>query len=226
VFKLAPSILAADFAVLGESIQTVEQAGVHYIHFDVMDGMFVPNLSFGIPVLKGIRNHTSLPFDVHLMIMDPIRYLERFAQAGADILNVHLEAAQNIQECIGLIHSLHKKAAVTIKPDTPVEDVFPFAETVDMILLMSVEPGFGGQAFIHDALRKSEILADFIQKHGLSVDLEMDGGIDLHNLRSVLDAGVNVIVAGSAVFKPKPSETIYAVKEFLKIFHENEESNG
>lgn len=219
-YKLAPSILSADFAVLGEEIRTVDNAGAHYIHFDVMDGHFVPNISFGLPVLRGIRPLTSRVFDVHLMMTNPYRYLEPFAKAGADILNVHVEAADDVVACLDHIHALGKKAAVTLKPCTPVSAVLPVLEHVDMVLLMSVEPGFGGQAFQPESLRKAEELSHHIRQRGLCVDIEMDGGIDLHNVTAVLEAGVNVVVAGSAVFAGTPAKTAAQVRAFLDMFHE------
>lgn len=219
-YKLAPSILSADFARLGGCIQAAETAGAHLIHFDVMDGLFVPNISFGVPVLRSIRPVTRLPFDVHLMITHPLRYLEPFAEAGADMLNVHCEAADDVSACLRRIRELGKKAAVTVNPGTPVSAIFPVAELIDMALVMSVEPGFGGQAFNPDALRKTETLANYFVKHGLAADIEIDGGITLHNARAALDAGVNVLVAGSAVFGATDSETTARVCDFLSVLEE------
>lgn len=219
-YKLAPSLLAANFSHLGDDIAAVSRAGAHYIHFDVMDGCFVPNISFGTPVLGGIRPLTALPFDVHLMVERPSRLLDLFAQNGADILNVHMEAADDIPACVRRIHALGKKAAVTLKPGTPVAAVYPLAEETDMVLLMSVEPGFGGQAFLPETLRKAETLAGFAIHHGLSFDIEMDGGIGLNNVRPILDAGVNVVVVGSALFAGAVTETEARTRALLAILEE------
>lgn len=216
MLKLAPSILSADFSKLGEEILTIEKAGAHYIHIDVMDGHFVPNISIGLPVIKSIRPITDMTFDVHLMIAEPEKYLEAFAQAGADIINVHAEVCPNLPDVIHKIKRLNKRAAVTVKPKTPIEPLFDIAQELDLILIMSVEPGFGGQDFITDSLRKAEDLANFISKNNLLVEIEMDGGIYLNNVRQVLDSGVNVIVAGSAIFKSEdPGKE---VKNFYNAF--------
>lgn len=219
-YKLAPSILSADFTRLGEYIKTVERAGAHYLHFDVMDGHFVPNISFGVPVLRSIRPVSGLVFDVHLMISEPERYLDTFARAGADIINVHAEAARDLPSCLRQIRRLAKKAAVTVKPSTPVSEITRVADLIDLALIMSVEPGFGGQAFIPSALHKAEELAGFLLKRGLEAEIEMDGGIGLDNVRSALNAGVTVVVAGSAVFALTPEETADNVRAFLAVFDE------
>lgn len=218
MYKLAPSILAADFTALGASLNAVEKAGAHYIHFDVMDGRFVPNISFGVPVLKSIRKSTKLLFDVHLMVEEPDRYIESFANAGADIIGVHWEATgkENLDICIQKIRDLEKKASVVINPHTPLDPILPYVSQVDMVLIMSVEPGFGGQALLPFALGKAERLAKFIQQEGLETDIEMDGGIDMTNLRTVLSAGVNVVVAGSSVFGA--ADVNYGVKRFIETF--------
>jgi len=218
MFKLAPSILAADFTALGNSISMVEKTGAHYIHFDVMDGHFVPNISFGVPVLQAVRKCTSLVCDVHLMISQPEKYIVPFAEAGADIINVHWEAtgADGLPRCIEKIRELNKKAAITINPHTPLEPILPFVEQVDMVLVMSVEPGFGGQGLLPFTLGKAERLAKFIQKEGLNTDIEMDGGIDLTNLHNVLNSGVNVVVAGSSIFAA--SDIVKATRSFLEGF--------
>ncbi|MCL2399313.1 MAG: ribulose-phosphate 3-epimerase [Defluviitaleaceae bacterium] len=204
MYKLAPSLLAADFASLGTTLNIVEKAGASYIHFDVMDGKFVPNISFGVPVLSSIKRVTKLPFDVHLMVEDPLKHVEPFAKAGADIISVHLEVKEKDEDglanCIKKIRELEKKACVAINPHTPLDQLLPYVEQVDMVLIMSVEPGFGGQSLLPFTLGKAERLANFIQQKGLTTEIEMDGGIDMTNLRKVLDAGVNVIVAGSSVF--------------------------
>ncbi|MDR1664184.1 MAG: ribulose-phosphate 3-epimerase [Clostridiales bacterium] len=213
--KLAPSLLAADFSKLESELQDIADA--HYLHLDVMDGHFVPNISFGAPVIRRLRPLTGLIFDVHLMISHPLKYLEMFAEAGADILNVHVEARDDIAECIKKIRALSKRAAVTVKPETPVEAVFPYLGPLDMALIMSVEPGFGGQPFMPEALRKAETLASYATRHGLEIDIEMDGGIDVSNVSDVLNAGVSTVVAGSAVFGKTREETRRRVREFLHL---------
>ena len=204
MYKLAPSILAADFASLGSALNTVEKAGAHYIHFDVMDGRFVPNISFGVPVLNSVKRCTKLPFDVHLMVEDPTKFIEPFAKAGADIISVHLEVMEKdtsmLANCIKKIQELEKKACIAINPHTPLDQLLPYVEQVDMVLIMSVEPGFGGQSLLPFTLGKAERLANLIQQKNLKTEIQMDGGIDMTNLRKVLDAGVNVVVAGSSVF--------------------------
>lgn len=218
MYKLAPSLLAANFAILGQQIKQIENAGAHYIHLDVMDGMFVPNISFGIPVIKSLRKTTPMTFDVHLMIAKPERYVEAFVNAGADIINVHVEACDDLKDTIRLIKNLNKRAAVTIKPSTPPETVFDVLGDVEMVLVMSVEPGFGAQGFIPETLKNAEKLATYIANNKLLVDIEMDGGIYLNNVTEALDAGVNVVVAGTAVFGAEnPGE---AVREFYSVFKE------
>ena len=220
MYKLAPSILAANFASLGTDLAEVEKAGAHYIHFDVMDGHFVPNISFGMPVLSSIRPCTKLAFDVHLMISEPQKYLEAFANAGADIISVHFESFEkdsaDLEICIQKIRELGKKAGIVLNPHTPLEPVLPYAEQADMILVMSVEPGFGGQSLLPFTLGKAERLANFIAQNGLDTDIEMDGGIDLKNLRTVLNAGVNVVVAGTSVFGAV--DITFGVQRFLETF--------
>ncbi len=203
MIKLAPSILSADFANLERDIKEIENAGAHYLHVDVMDGIFVPNISLGIPVIKSIRKVTDMTFDVHLMIDKPERYLEQFADAGADIINIHVEATDKVKECLEKIKKLGKKAGVTIKPNTPIEDVLPYLHLVDMVLVMSVEPGFGGQSLIPHTLDKIRNISDYINEKNLNVEIQIDGGVKLDNLESVIDAGANVIVAGSSVFDGK-----------------------
>ena len=199
--RLSPSILAADFWRLGEQIEQARQGGAQYLHFDVMDGLFVPSISFGMPVLESIRKKTDLVLDVHLMIEKPERYIETFAQAGADIINFHLEATEHPEEVIKMIRDAGKKAAITIKPATKASEVAPYLKLVDMILVMTVEPGFGGQKLIPSCLDKVAEIRSMANEAGLTLDIEVDGGITLENVHQATKAGANVIVAGSAVFK-------------------------
>jgi len=198
---LDPSILAADFTILGEQMKKVEEGGCDYFHFDVMDGMFVPNISFGLPVLKSIRPSTKKPLDVHLMIENPDRYIERFVKAGADIITVHQEACINVDETIDMIHSHNIKAGVAIKPHTDVDSLEPFFGKADMFLIMTVEPGFGGQEYMPMCTNKIKDLRGRLNARGLNTDIQVDGGITKDNVDVVLQAGANVIVMGSSVFK-------------------------
>ena len=211
---LAPSILAADFKELGKEIRTIEENGAQYLHFDVMDGMFVPSISFGVPVLESIRPATKLVCDAHLMVTEPIRYVEAFAKAGADLITVHLEACEDINATIEKIRACGCKVGVSICPDTPVISVKNLLKKVDMIVIMSVHPGFGGQAFIPESLDKIRELKAMIDAEGLCVDIQVDGGIYTHNVEEVIEAGANVIVAGSAIFK---GDTANNTKEMLEI---------
>ena len=199
--KIAPSILSADFANLERDIQRISTAD--YVHVDVMDGVFVPNITIGIPVVKSIRPTTTLPLDVHLMIVEPVRYVEQFCDAGADLVTVHVESdtAENIHAAIDKIHAKGKKAGIVLKPKTTWEAVLPYIDQVELILVMTVEPGFGGQKLIPECLNKVAVIRKMITDRGLATDLEVDGGIHLDNVALALDAGANVIVAGSAVFK-------------------------
>ena len=218
-YILAPSILAADFKNLGQEMKKTEENGARYLHFDVMDGMFVPSISFGMPVLASIKDGTSQTMDVHLMVQEPIRYVEAFQKAGADILTVHLEACEDVKATIDKIRECGMKVGLSICPETEAEALKPYLKEVDMILVMSVHPGFGGQKFIPESLEKIRKVREMIEEQGLSVDVEVDGGIYLTNVREVLEAGVNVVVAGSAVFKGEPGQN---TKEFMEILKDDE----
>jgi len=197
---LAPSVLSAPFGRLAEAIQTVESAGADWLHLDVMDGKFVPNISFGQPVVRAIRSITSLPLDVHLMIEDPGRYAQDFVKAGADALTVHLEACTHLHRNIHQIKDLGIKAGVAINPHTPVESLLPVLADLDLVCLMSVNPGFGGQAFIPSTMSKLHALNQYRQERGLRFGIEIDGGVDLSNALALMEAGANVLVAGQSVF--------------------------
>ncbi|MDD5872610.1 MAG: ribulose-phosphate 3-epimerase [Clostridia bacterium] len=211
---LAPSILSADFNVLGEQIQTVAKAGAQYIHVDVMDGIFVPSISYGMPVIKSVRKSTDAVFDVHLMITEPVRYIRDFVDSGADIITVHVEACKDIDETIRDIKACGVRAAVAINPETPVDKIMPYLDDIDMALVMSVHPGFGGQKFIPDVLDKVRIIRSYYRDNNMDKDIEIDGGINFDNLPEVLEAGANVIVAGSSVYR---GDAAANTKKFLEL---------
>lgn len=211
---ISPSILAADFNILGEQIQEVEKSGAEYLHIDVMDGMFVPSISFGMPVIASIRKNSGLVFDVHLMIEEPIRYVEEFAGLGADSITFHLEAAgERIKETIDKIHALGCRVGLSIKPATPITALLPYLESVDMILIMTVEPGFGGQKYIQASTQKIKDLRGALTEKGLPLDIQVDGGITAENIFEVTQAGANVIVAGSAVFRGNITQNIHLLRQ-------------
>ena len=216
---LAPSILAADIANLGEEIKTTVKAGAKYLHIDVMDGVFVPRMSFGQCVVESIRKCTDIVFDVHLMIIDPIKCIEDFAKCGADIITVHLEACEDVRATLKMIKECGLKAGLSIKPATPVEDVIPYLDLLDMILIMSVEPGLGGQKYMEAATDRIRQTRKIIKERGLNIDVEVDGGVCKDNLRMILDAGANVIVSGSSIFKGDIEKNTL---EFVKILKEAE----
>ncbi len=218
MIKIAPSILNADLWRLGEQIRKVEEAGAHLIHVDVMDGHFVPNISLGIPLVKSLKGKTKLPLDVHLMISNPEFYTPKFVEAGADIVTFHVEATPHINRVIQYVKQLRAKVGVVLNPSTSLSVLDYVIEDVDMVLLMCVNPGFGGQKFIVSSLRKIEALRDLIEKKGLNVDIEVDGGIGPTNIKDVVKAGANVIVAGSAIFSAAdPAER---VKLLIKLAEE------
>lgn len=208
---LSPSILAADFAVLGEQIKEADEAGAEYIHIDVMDGVFVPSISFGMPVIASIRKTTKRIFDVHLMIVEPERFVKEFAECGADSITFHIEATEDVDEIIDLIHGLGCKAGMSIKPRTPVETVEKYLHKLDMLLVMTVEPGFGGQKYIPESTERIREIRRMADEQGLDLDIQVDGGITKDNVHVVLDAGANVIVAGSAVFQGNITENVKAI---------------
>ena len=200
--KIAPSILSADFAKMGEEVHALEVCGADLVHCDVMDGVFVNNITFGIKMVEDIKKHTSLPLDCHLMIVNPEKYVERFAKAGADIITVHYEACKdNLKEVLSLIKASGVKCGAVINPDTPVEKIVDVLPLCDMVLVMSVFPGFGGQKFIPEVLDKVRQLRAMIDESGRDIDLQIDGGVTAENAEEIKAAGANVLVAGSAVFK-------------------------
>jgi len=211
---IAPSMLSADFANLQKDIEMVNQSEADWFHLDIMDGMFVPNISFGIPVIKSINKHAKKPLDVHLMIEDPDRYTELFRDAGADILTVHMEACRHLHRSIQKIHSLDMQAGVSLNPHTPVNTLEDIITDLDMVLIMSVNPGFGGQKFIPQSYNKIKQLKELIKETGSSAKIEVDGGVGTSNAKELTDAGADILVAGSFIFKSDdPLQTIKGLKQ-------------
>lgn len=212
---LSPSILAADCTILGEQVRQADEAGAQYIHIDVMDGVFVPSLSFGLPVVRAVRKATDRLLDVHLMIVEPERYIKEFAECGADSITFHLEATENAEDTINLIHDAGCRAGMSIKPKTSVEAVKRHLEQLDMLLVMTVEPGFGGQPYIPESTERIRQIRQMADELGKDIDIEVDGGISPENVRIPLEAGANVIVSGSAIFHGNITEN---VKKMLAQF--------
>ena len=199
--KISPSILSADFSQLGNEIKKLEQAGADLIHVDVMDGHFVPNLTIGPPVIKVLRQYSTLPFDVHLMISPVHKYIKDYAEAGADIITIHPEATENIESSVSLIKKLNKKIGLSLNPDTSIEIIEKFLSSIDLVLIMSVYPGFGGQKFIPSIVNKIKKLKSIKEKQNLKFDIEVDGGINFDNSKLVIEAGANILVSGTTIFK-------------------------
>lgn len=214
-YKLSASILAADVSKLGEEMRAVRDAGVDYIHIDVMDGIFVPNISFGLPIVAGLRKCVDSFFDVHLMMVEPEKYIERFAEAGADGITVHAEACEDLEQAVEDILRCGKRAAVSICPDTDIDVVLPVLDKLSMVLVMTVHPGYGGQKIITETFDKIRRLRQIITERNLSVDIEVDGGVNPQNVREIMDSGANVFVAGTKVFKGDIAEN---VRNFKKVF--------
>lgn len=200
MIKISPSMLSCDFSRIGEEAEKIALSGADMLHLDVMDGHFVPNITFGAPVIKSIRNRTDIIFDVHLMISDPLKYAEDFVKAGADILTFHVESDSDVKATIEKIKSLSCKVGLSVKPGTPVEAVFPYLDDIDMVLVMTVEPGFGGQSFMEDMMDKITLLKNKLDETGKTADIQVDGGINEDTVSVASRAGANVFVAGSAVF--------------------------
>lgn len=217
---LAPSILAADFAKLGEQIKEIDQAGAQHVHIDVMDGVCVPSISFGFPIIESIRPVTKRFFDVHLMIVEPERYIDRFADAGADGITIHVEASKCVAQTLEKIRGLGLKAGISLHPQTPVSEIMPYLDQVDKVLVMTVNTGFGGQKYIEACTQKIIDLRKEIQERGLAVDVEVDGGVNKENASFIIEAGANILVSGSSVFNGNITENVTYFLDVLKSYEE------
>ena len=219
MMKISPSILSCDYGKIAEELKDMELSGADYMHIDVMDGHFVPNLTLGAPVIKCIRKATTVPFDVHLMISDPLKYIDDFCDAGADIITFHTECDSPIDETIEKILSRGVKASLTVKPKTPAEDIFPYLDKLSMVLVMTVEPGFGGQSFMEDMMKKVSLLRNEIENRGLQCEIEVDGGINEKTIAIAAAAGADVFVSGNAIFSSADRKA--TIEKFKAIAEEN-----
>lgn len=208
MIKISPSILACDFSKMGEEIIKISKSGADFIHMDVMDGIFVPNISFGPPIIKSLRNLVSTPFDVHLMISNPYKYIETFINAGADIITFHLESESNTLETINKIKKFGKKVGLAIKPKTNIESIYKYLEYIDLVLVMTVEPGFGGQKFMIDQMEKTKILKEKIIRENLPLFIEIDGGVNLETIKTIKKYPVDIAVSGTCIFNSKDTKSI------------------
>ncbi len=213
--QIAPSLLAADFARVGEQLKEIESVGVKYLHLDVMDGIFVPSISFGMPVIESLRKNTDMIFDVHMMVIDPERYIEVIKKSGADIITIHVEACKDVAGTLKAIRELGARPAISINPKTPVAELVPFLPYVDMVLIMSVEPGFGGQSFIENSYAKLREIAEIRRENNMDFLIEVDGGVNASNIKAVAECGADILVAGSAVFKNNAGENAKTLMELI-----------
>ncbi|MDD6339734.1 MAG: ribulose-phosphate 3-epimerase [Butyrivibrio sp.] len=213
--QIAPSLLAADFARVGEQLKEIESVGVKYLHLDVMDGIFVPSISFGMPVIESLRKNTDMIFDVHMMVIDPERYIEVIKKSGADIITIHVEACKDVVGTLKAIRELGARPAISINPKTPVAELVPFLPYVDMVLIMSVEPGFGGQSFIENSYAKLREIAEIRRENNMDFLIEVDGGVNASNIKAVAECGADILVAGSAVFKNNAGENAKTLMELI-----------
>lgn len=217
--ELSPSVLSANFANLQNDLDQLKKTKVKYLHLDIMDGKFVPNISFGFPIIKAIRKDNDFIFDTHLMIDEPIRYIDQFKKSGADLVTIHYEACSNLDETIEKIKTCGLKVGLSFKPKTDINNIIPYLEKIDLCLVMSVEPGFGGQSFMEDSIGKIQKLRSYIDENNLSCLIEVDGGIKDYNLKKVIDAGVDVVVSGSDIFSHKENSIVEQVNKYYDIIN-------